>query len=269
MRRGIAAVAGARVRELRFPRSRRIKPLTVSPGRAAFRRRVEGERIVGVDRLGKRIILVLSSDDRVVFEPRMTGLALLTDPPTEEHLRARFQLSGRGRPTQLLLWDRRGLGTLRLYDPGEFQEVVDRLGPDALGLPPGAVRERLAHRRRVIKVALLDQTVVAGVGNIYASELLHRAKVHPTRSCESLTAREWAAVERWLEHVLAEAVRYEGSTLNDGTYLNALSEEGNYQNHHRVYGRAGESCPRCRGRHKVERIVLGQRATFFCPNCQS
>jgi len=268
MRRGIAPVVGARVRALRFPRSRRIKPLTITPGRRAFQRRVVGRRIEAIDRLGKRIILVLNGSDRVVFEPRMTGLALLTDPPTTEHLRARFELAG-AEPSELLLWDRRGLGTLRLLDPDEFAEVTGRIGPDALDLPRGEVRARLGGRRRPIKVALLDQALLAGVGNIYASELLHMARVHPTRPCDALSAREWTAVERALQRVLADAIRYEGSTLNDGTYRTALNEEGGYQNHHRVYGREGRACPRCKGRHTVERIVLAQRATFFCARCQA
>jgi len=136
-----------------------------------------------------------------------------------------------------------------------------------LALTPGELEERLASSRRAVKVALLDQKVLAGVGNIYAAECLFVAGVHPERPCNTLESGEWAALQGALVEILEEAIRYEGSTLGDGTYLNALSKEGGYQNAHRVYAREGLACPRCPG--EVARIVLAQRATFFCPRCQS
>jgi formamidopyrimidine-DNA glycosylase len=269
MRRGVLPVEGARIAGVRLPRPKRLRPIAVGPSPAAFRRRLKGRRIERVGRAGKRVVLHLDSGVRVVFEPRMTGLALLADPPTDEHVRARLALDG-GDPHELVFWDRRGLGTLSAWTPSEYEERLGphKLGPDALELDPALLAERLDRSTRPIKVALLDQRALAGVGNIYASESLHRARIHPARPCADLSAREWRALWKALDGILREAIRYEGSTLSDGTYRNALNQDGGYQNHFRVYDREGERCPRCRGKGTVERTVQAQRATFFCAGCQ-
>jgi formamidopyrimidine-DNA glycosylase len=193
---------------------------------------------------------------------------LLAEPPTREHLRLRIALSDRRHP-ELLFWDRRGLGLVRLVTPVEFDERYGdkNLGPDAMALSWEELRGRLEASRREIKVALLDQRALAGVGNLYASEILHLARVHPARRCHRLRADEWQRIYAAMLEVLGEAIRLEGSTLGDGTYRNALNQQGGYQSHHRVYDRAGELCAGC-GRATIERIVQAQRSTFFCPRCQ-
>jgi formamidopyrimidine-DNA glycosylase len=128
--------------------------------------------------------------------------------------------------------------------------------------------ERLAGSKRAVKVALLDQRAVAGIGNLYASEILHVAQIHPARRCDKLTRSQWQAIAAATHKVLEEAIRYEGSTLGDGTYRNALNQQGSYQNHHRVYDRVGRPCPRCGPGSEVRRIVQAQRATFYCAGCQ-
>ena len=148
------------------------------------------------------------------------------------------------------------------------QYETGALGPDALALSAEELRERLHSSRRAIKVALLDQRAVAGVGNLYASEILHLARVHPAKRCDLLTAAQWEAIHARLLEVLHLAIRHEGSTLSDGTYRNALNQSGGYQNHHRVYDRAGELCVQC-SRTAIVRIVQAQRATFYCPLCQT
>ena len=190
----------------------------------------------------------LDTEDAIVIEPRMTGLVLLVDPPTTEHLRWRLELTG-GSVPEISYWDRRGLGKVHLYSASEYQQQFGpkNLGPDALTISAEQYRERLARSQREIKPALLDQQAVAGIGNLYASEILHVAGIHPQRRCSRMTARQWEALAAATQHVLTEAIRYEGSTLSDGTYRNALNKRGGYQNEHRVYNRAGEPCPRCRG----------------------
>jgi formamidopyrimidine-DNA glycosylase len=125
----------------------------------------------------------------------------------------------------------------------------------------------LEHSSRPIKVALLDQRAVAGIGNLYASEILHLVGIHPARSCRRLRPGDWPRLADAIHKVLETAIRYEGSTLSDGTYRNALNESGSYQAYHRVYDRAGERCLCC-GRGRIMRIVQAQRSTFFCPLCQ-
>jgi formamidopyrimidine-DNA glycosylase len=268
MRRGIVGVVGARIKDVeRVPCERR--PIAIVPRIDYFRRRVVGQRIREVGRVGKRVIVHLESEDAIVLEPRMTGLVLVADPPSREHLRFRCTLAGNG-SRELLYWDRRGLGSVRLISPPEFEKVFGphKIGPDALAMTAELFRDRLGRSGRPVKVALLDQKAVAGIGNLYASEILHLAQIHPARCCDKITRGQWAAIAAATRTVLETAIRYEGSTLGDGTYRNALNQEGGYQNHHRVYDRAGDACARCGPRSEVRRIVQAQRATFFCAGCQ-
>ena len=213
-------------------------------------------------------MLHLDTGLHVVIEPRMTGLVLLADPPDRSHLRLEWQLTN-APVRQIWFWDRRGLGTVRLLNDRQLEEQLGpaQLGPDALEISVEILRDRLKSSRRAIKVALLDQKAIAGVGNLYASEILHVAGIHPAMPCCRLTRDQWNRLHRAMTSVLLEAVHYEGSTLSDGTYRNALNQQGNYQNHHRVYGRAGLSCPSCR-LGPIRRIVQAQRSTFWCPRCQ-
>jgi formamidopyrimidine-DNA glycosylase len=268
MRRGIAAIAGSRiVGAERVKCSRR--PIMIQPKGAALARKLVGRTVSEVGRVGKRVVLKLDSGDRLIFEPRMTGLVLVADPPTNEHLRFRLDLDG-GPIESIWYWDRRGLGSVRLLTEKQFNDCLgaSTLGPDALALSADELKNRLCASRRAIKVALLDQRAIAGVGNLYASEILHLAAVHPAKRCDKLTTVQWQAVHERMLEVLNLAIQHEGSTLSDGTYRNALNKAGGYQNHHRVYDRAGEMCPSC-GQKEIVRIVQAQRATFFCPNCQT
>jgi formamidopyrimidine-DNA glycosylase len=267
MRRGVAHIAGRRITGVERPRCTR-KPILVAPRIDAFRRRAVGRRITAVERVGKRVVLRLDSADAIVLEPRMTGLVLVAHPPTSEHLRLRIALDGE--PGELLYWDRRGLGLVRLVDEKQFAEFYGngRLGPDALAVSAEELALRLKASRRAIKVALLDQRAVAGVGNLYASEILHLALVHPATRCDRIKSAEWQRIHEAMRGVLETAIRLEGSTLSDGTYRNALNEDGGYQYHHRVYDRAGEQCLTC-CHAAIERIVQAQRSTFFCRHCQS
>ncbi|HEV7224704.1 MAG TPA: bifunctional DNA-formamidopyrimidine glycosylase/DNA-(apurinic or apyrimidinic site) lyase [Pirellulales bacterium] len=272
MKRGIAAVVGCRIRGVVRPKCR-LKPIQISPDFARLRRRAKGRTIAGLDRIGKRVVIRLdhprgAGGDSIVIEPRMTGLVLLAEPPDLEHLRLSLQLEG-GEASELMFWDRRGLGTVSLVAAADFESRygLDVIGPDALKATAKLLRQRLGASRREIKVALLDQRAVAGIGNLYASEILHLAGIHPRRRCDRLKAGDWQSLESSVLSVLETAILHEGSTLSDGTYRNALNEAGGYQHHHRVYDRAGEPCRGCK-RLAIERIVQAQRSTFFCPRCQ-
>lgn len=266
MRRGILAAVGSRVVHVEKLKCTR-QPIRIEPTVAALRNRIMGRRIAAVDRLGKRVVIRLDSDDRLVFEPRMTGLVLVADPPSQEHLRFRLDLAGGPLPS-IWYWDRRGLGSVRLFSPERFERELagGKLGPDALAVTAEELQAIFAASTRPIKVALLDQAKLAGVGNMYASEILHLAGISPEKPCHKLKADEWQRLHHFLREVLETAIRYEGSTLSDGTYRNALNQAGGYQNHHRVYDRAGQACGTCGV--AVLRIVQAQRATFYCPGCQ-
>ncbi len=266
MRRGILGIVGSRVTDVERVACQR-RPIAIAPRIDRFRQRAVGRRVTDVGRIGKRVVVHLDSGDAIVLEPRMTGLVLVADPPTREHLRFRCSLAGNG-IREFLYWDRRGLGNVRLISPKEFEESLGpaKLGPDALAVTAELYRERLGRSGRAVKVALLDQRVVAGIGNLYASEILHLANVHPGLRCDKLTRAQWQRVADATHEVLELAIHYEGSTLSDGTYRNALNQSGGYQNHHRVYDRAGEACSKCGT--PVVHIVQAQRSTYFCAKCQ-
>lgn len=244
----------------------------IQPRVSTLKTKLCGARITSIERAGKRPVLRTDRGTLLVFEPRMTGLLLLADPPDTEHLRLCLELAPADRrrnKLNLLFWDRRGLGTVQLLTEAGYESQLGsgKLGPDALHITPPQLRDRLAASHRSIKVALLDQRTIAGIGNLYAAEILLLAGIHPERRCSQLTEADWQGVARATRKVLQQAIRYEGSTLGDGTYRNALNKKGRYQNHHRVYGREGKVCRRCRV-GCVKRIVQSQRATFYCPACQ-
>ena len=216
----------------------------------------------------KRVLVHLENENTIVFEPRMTGLVLLSDPPTMEHLRFQLQLSNAKTPT-LQYWDRRGLGSVHVFTPDELEEHLGpgRLGPDALAVTPEILAGIFKGSRRPIKVALLDQVALAGVGNLYASEILFRARVHPKKRCSAMSQQQWLLVYTAMQDILTDAIKHEGSTLSDGTYSNALNDPGGYQNQHQVYDREGLPCPGC-NKASIVRIVQTQRSTFFCKKCQ-
>ena len=199
MCRGIAAIVGSTITGMVRPRSK-LRPIAIVPPPARFRRRVTGRRVEAIGRVGKRVVIVLESGDRIVIEPRMTGRVLLAEPPDRTHLRVVFQLSG-GPGRQVMFWDSRRLGS----------------------------------RRRAIKVALLDQRALASVGNLYASELLHRAGIHPAVPCNRLRPADWPAIHAARQELLREAIELQGSTLADGNYP-AENRPGSFQERHRVWG---------------------------------
>jgi formamidopyrimidine-DNA glycosylase len=247
----------------------RCRPMTIAPRLPTLSQRVSGQTITSVRRIAKRVVLDVTDGSSLVIEPRMTGLMLLSDPPDQAHLRIEWELAGESPYRSLWFWDQRGLGTLRWYAPGELESALltGKLGPDALTVSVDRWKELCGRTVRPIKVALLDQKLVAGIGNLYASEILHLAGIAPQKPADRLRAEDIARLHAATVKVLETAIRYEGSTLGDGTYRNALNQNGGYQNAHRVYDRAGEVCPTCRA-GVVTRIVQAQRSTFFCAVCQ-
>ncbi len=288
MCRCIAGAVGGRIRDIGRPKSR-LQSIIISPPLEKFRRRALGRTITAIRRVGKRVVLELDDTGRgrprpdsrpkrqgtteaggdcIVLEPRMTGLVLLADPPDREHLRLIFQLSG-SRAKHILFWDQRGLGVARFLSQAEFLRHYGpgRLGPDALTITVETLRQRLGSSRRPIKTALLDQQVLAGIGNLYASEILHLAGIHPAVPCRRVRGAQWSKLHAAMGQVLQAAIRHQGSTLRDGTYRIARNQSGDYQVYHRVYQRAGDLCLKC-GTGQIVRIVQAQRSTFFCPTCQ-
>lgn len=266
MCRGVRGIIGAHIHRVIDPKCT-YRPIVCQPPLASIHRRLRGQAITGVSRIGKRV-LIETERWALVLQPKMTGLVSIDSPPGPDHVRLILELSGT-QATRLTFWDRRGLGTIALLPIGEVEAhlIHGKLGPDALAISAQEFCSQLSTTRRSIKVALLDQKLVAGIGNLYASEMLHAAGIDPRRSAAELKAAEYAKLYKNMQRILTQAILHEGSTLSDGTYRNALNQAGSYQNQHLVYDRAGRPCPTC-GSGTITRIVQAQRSTFYCPCCQ-
>jgi len=223
-----------------------------------------GRRVTGVSRRAKYILIALG-DRHLLVHLRMAGRLLMChnramEAVQDPYVRATFDLDD---GSVLLFRDVRKFG--RLYLVSDPAEVVEALGPEPLadGFTPEALRACLAHRRQ-IKPLLLDQHVLAGLGNIYVDESLWEARLHPLRRANTLSEDDVARLFAAVRAVLTRAIENGGTTLRD--YRDCEGEVGQHQYELAVYGRAGEPCPRCG--NAIERIVVGQRGTHLCTTCQ-
>lgn len=235
------------------------------PDARAFCVALRGASVIGVTRRGKFITLALDTGQTLLTHLRMTGKFLIQrDLDDDPHTRVRFQLDD-GR--FLIFSDTRKFGRMYLVD--NPLEVVGELGPEPLSteFTPQRLAEMLASRRGRIKPLLLNQTFIAGLGNIYTDEALWRARLHPLRTANSLMSDEIARLHKGVVSILQDAIEGGGTSLQDNQYRQPDGGGGAYQNLLAVYGREGDACPRCHG--KIERITLGQRGTHFCPTCQA
>ena len=232
---------------------------------AEFAARLAGARIEDIGRRGK-ILLIKTPGVLVGVHLRMTGTFTFAQPdePLPKHTHLRFTFCQAG--FELRYRDVRQFGWFRLVEPGELLSwrVWQELGPDALEVGQEEFLARLAGRRGRIKPLLLNQSFIAGLGNIYADETLFRARLHPMRTVETITREKAAELFRAVQEVLCEAVECGGSSISD--FEDAEGALGYFQTRHQVYGRKGQPCPVC-GR-PIQRTVVGGRSTFFCPFCQ-
>lgn len=228
---------------------------------------LRGERVRSVGRRGKYLLLRFESGRVLLMHLRMTG-SLLVVPPgdryADRHARAIATLDD---GTAVVYRDVRRFGTWLLLD-GEAVTpyLASRLGDEPLEsrFGPKSLERALARRRAPLKAALLDQRVVAGLGNIYVDEALWRARLHPLRVAGQLAAPEWAALARAVRGALRTGIAAQGATLRD--YRTPAGEPGSMQRELRVYGRAAEPCFRCAT--PIVRIRVAGRGTWYCPQCQ-
>jgi formamidopyrimidine-DNA glycosylase len=233
-----------------------------------FELEVAGSTVERVGRRAKSVVLYLADGRVLTVALRMTGALLIAAPGTapDPHARVVFDLAD-GR--ELRFRDARKFGRIGLYPGRGRRRVADvfaRHGPEPLAPSFTARRlaERLRRRTARLKSLLLDQSFVAGVGNIYADEALWRARLHPLRRADTLTDAEIRRLHRAIRAALREGLAGGGASYRD--YVDPDGEPGLAAERMRVYRRTGEPCFRC-GR-PIERIVVGQRATHFCPRCQ-
>jgi formamidopyrimidine-DNA glycosylase len=251
---------------------------------ARLRRGLLGRTVVDLSRLGKYLVAGLDGGARLVVHLGMTGqlfaagatsprllsaTARASLPPEAQpafrpdahtHLRLAFRDAG----AEVYLRDVRKLGKVLLLGKGEDHPRLQLLGRDALEVTGSHLFEATRGRSAAIKTLLLDQSTIAGVGNIYADEALFLAGVKPGRRAGRVTRAECDAIAAAIRRVLARSIETGGTSISD--YIAPDGSDGAYQSERHVYARKGEACPRCGAR--VKRVVIGQRGTHFCPGCQ-
>jgi formamidopyrimidine-DNA glycosylase len=245
-----------------------IKPVVVAyPAPEEFAARLSGAVVSGLSRRGKYLLIHLDNSDTLIAHLRMTGRFLYTpvDHELKPHTHVVFSLDN---GYELRFSDVRRFGRLWLIPAGEQDSVsgIHKLGPEPLGEACDAsyYRGKLAGRRTSIKQGLLDQAVVAGLGNIYVDEALFAAGIDPRRLPGEITDAGWQALARVIPQILQSAIENNGTTFRD--YLDGEGNLGRNLPHLRAYGRAGQSCLDCGT--IMERLVVAGRGTTYCPNCQ-
>lgn len=270
VRRGLETrVVGRRITAVEVGRERTVRRTS----REALIAGLTGTVVSGAQRKGKYLICPLDSGDALMIHLRMSGQLLIAHPdvPRPAHTHVVLQLAG-AVPEELRFVDPRTFGEVVVFDPTradiEVPELA-RLGPDPLadGLDRAGLRSILLSRRRQLKPLLQDQRVIAGLGNIYADEILHAARLHPLRLSDSLSGQEVTRLHDALHAILGTAIEARGSSLADAQYVDLMGEGGSYQDAHRVYGRVGQRCISCE-RATIVRLVGGGRSTHLCPRCQ-
>ena len=245
---------------------------------AALEQHLPGRQIEAVERYGKFMLLRLSpvqgggaaapengdtTSAALLVHLGMTG-QLAPSPaaqPCVKHTHVCMLLDD-GR--ELRYVDPRRFGRMAYLTASALAEELPAFGADPLEVSTEEFAARIGSRKARIKALLLDQSVLRGVGNIYADESLWRAKIHPSRVGTSLSKKETATLRKVLRDILQKAIVLRGSSISD--FLDANGDPGEYQQHHRAYGREGKRCYRCRA--TIERVVVAGRSSHFCPQCQ-
>jgi formamidopyrimidine-DNA glycosylase len=245
-----------------------LNPAIIKAGVVGFAGEVIGRRISEIVRRGKYIILQMQGGRFLIFHLGMTGKLCFSAAAEqrEKHTHLVFAVESQAR--QLRHTDARRFGGAYLLDEQGFERFkrVHRLGPEPLELDLQRFSQLLNNRRARLKALLLDQATIAGLGNIYCDETLHRAGLHPCRLASELKPPEIHRLFLEMKRVLRQAIANGGSSISD--YVDAEGLPGKYQRYYRVYGRAGEPC-RVKGCHGViRRILIAGRSSHFCPGCQ-
>lgn len=237
------------------------------PAPDAFSAAVTGESITGMERRGKYLSILLSNGARIILHLRMTGCLLVTPSgyPEEKHSHLIFHLdSGK----ELRFIDIRRFGRFWLFGAGENDTLsgVQKLGPEPFDnkVSTGYLFDLLSRRKRAIKSCLLEQEIIAGIGNIYADEILFTAKIRPDRAASTLTPEEWKCLAAAIPFVLHRATQANSMTPEE--YLSGKGQEYRNTPVFQVYGHVGEACPLCG--ETLQRLVVAGRGSVYCPTCQ-
>lgn len=251
-------------------------------------KQVIGKKIIGTKRYGKMLVMDVEGKIDIGVHLKMSGQLLLrhshdsgnpgkigTGSPIRSGMTALVHKHTRVIITftdddRLLFNDMRIFGWVKILPHNELVELsfVKKLGPEPWDIADGDFYQKLHTRNRAIKLVILDQETISGVGNIYANDALWEAGIKPNKSAKSLRLKDVKILREKIVEILREGIRYGGSTGGDRKYIDLEGEPGKYQHHFRVYDRKGAPCLRNDG-GIIEKIQLGGRGTYYCPVCQT
>ena len=273
VRRGIERMAvGRRIARVEVGRERTVRRTS----REALIDGLSGTTITHAGRRGKYLLCSLDSGEQMMIHLRMSGRVLIAESGAQRlpHTHVVLHLEALGEEPSRELWfvDTRTFGEVVVFDPDRLAEQMPeliRLGVDPLvdEFTPEILRQRLIGKRGNLKGTLLNQSVIAGIGNIYADEIMHRAGLRWSRVPGRLSMATIERLHRAIVQILGDAVASGGSTLDDSQYVDVMGDTGSYQNEHRVYGRAGEMCLTC-NKARISRTTVAGRTTCYCAVCQ-
>ncbi len=254
-------IAGLRIRDAEI-----FQGLMLKSGRKIFEQKVPGERIEKVFRRGKYLGMVSAGDWILWIHLGMTGRLLWQEKAEARDPHLHLRMSFEGKTGQLFFRDPRRFGKMILTgkDSNQLPSGVRSLGPEPLEIGEEDFVGRYKPRKGRIKSLLLNQQLVAGIGNIYADESLFRAQIDPRKRPHRLSRGVLGRLHSAVQQTLQEAIAAGGSTIDD--YRQTDGTLGNFQNRHQVYGREGRPCASCG--LAIRRVVLAGRSSFFCPQCQ-
>ncbi len=226
--------------------------------------KITGRSFVSLERHGKYLICKLDDTSQMLWHLGMTGQLLTRERKgaLDVHVHLRFEFSDSG--PELLFRDVRKFGKVRWLKPGSAEPRLNKLGVDALEITGQHLFEKIRKRSAPVKTVLLDQGVLAGVGNIYADEALFISKIRPLTAARELGKAQVDLLASNIRSILSRSIKLGGSSISD--YLHPDGQSGAFQQTFLVYGREGEPCTKCQ--QLIVRDVLGQRSTHYCPRCQ-
>ena len=272
VRRGLQqSVVGRRITKVEVGRERTVRRTS----REALIDGLTGVKIISATRRGKYLLCDLDSGQRLMMHLRMSGRLINATPgatrPAHTHV-VMHLANGAAVESELWFVDPRTFGEVVVFDPDKIKSQMPdlaNLGVDPLNdeFTPETLRKLFKNRRGNLKALLLNQHFVAGIGNIYADEILHRAKLRPDRLPSKLTGATLTRLQQAIVEVLNNAVMAGGSTLKDAQYVDLKGQTGSFQDEHRVYGRGGLQCLTC-GKGRILMTVVAGRTTCYCSACQ-
>jgi formamidopyrimidine-DNA glycosylase len=270
VRRGLVSfVVGRQIERVEVGRERTVRRTS----REALVDGLTGSTITSIGRRGKYILCALDTGETLMIHLRMSGRVLVSPAGSLRPDHTHVVLHLAGAPEQELWFvDPRTFGEMVVFDPARVENELPelaKLGIDPItdGLTVAQLTRILHGRARQLKPLLLDQHVIAGIGNIYCDEILHRARLRPDRLANTLKPADIRRLHDAIHSILSAAIEAGGSTLSDTQYVDVMGDGGSFQLDHRVYDRAGQRCLTC-GRATIVRTVSGGRSTCFCPRCQ-